>query len=100
VARAQQLLESVVKAGATELQPWQPMARLLLARIAEQRRLEDAFNREATQRREQQRTLQQLNEKLEALKAIERSLNTRPQQSAAPVPASPSAPASGTQSRP
>jgi hypothetical protein len=96
VARAVQLLESVVKAGAPELQPWQPMARLLLARIVEQRRLEDAFNREAAQRRDQQRTLQQLNEKLEALKAIERSMTTRPGPGAAavpvtPVPAAPSA---------
>jgi len=79
VARAVQLLESVVKVGgAPEQQPWQPMARLLLGRIAEQRRLEDLFNREAAQRRDQQRTLQQLNEKLEALKAIERSMTTRP----------------------
>jgi hypothetical protein len=89
VARAAQLLESVVKAGAPELQPWQPMARLLLARIAEQRRLEDAFNREAAQRRDQQRTLQQLNEKLEALKAIERSMTTRPGPGAGAVPVTP-----------
>jgi hypothetical protein len=83
------LLESVVKAGAPELQPWQPMARLLLARVTEQRRLEDAFNREAAQRRDQQRTLQQLNEKLEALKAIERSMTTRPGSGAAAVPVTP-----------
>ena len=89
VTRAVQLLESVVKAGAPELQPWQPMARLLLARIGEQRRLEDAFNREAAQRRDQQRTLQQLNEKLEALKAIERSMTTRPGSGAAAVPVTP-----------
>ncbi|SHM26655.1 hypothetical protein [Rhizobacter sp. OV335] len=89
VARAAQLLESVVKAGAPELQPWQPMARLLLARVTEQRRLEDAFNREAAQRRDQQRTLQQLNEKLEALKAIERSMTTRPGSGAAAVPVTP-----------
>lgn len=89
VARAVQLLESVVKAGAPELQAWQPMARLLLARIGEQRRLEDALNREAAQRRDQQRTLQQLNEKLEALKAIERSMTTRPGPGAAAVPVTP-----------
>jgi hypothetical protein len=65
------------------------MARLLLARIAEQRRLEDAFNREAAQRRDQQRTLQQLNEKLEALKAIERSMTTRPGPGAGTVPVTP-----------
>jgi len=100
VARAVQLLESVVKAGAPELQAWQPMARLLLARIAEQRRLEDAFNREAAQRRDQQRTLQQLNEKLEALKAIERSMTTRPGSGAAVVPVTPVPAASTAASAP
>jgi len=89
VARAVQLLESVTRSSnGNELQAWQPMARLLLARIAEQRRLEDLYNREAARGRDQQRTLQQLNEKLEALKAIERSMTARP---GAP-PAAPASP--------
>jgi hypothetical protein len=78
LARAVALLEPIGKSSAPELAPWQPLARLLLGRVAEQRRLEDQLAREATQRRDQQRTLQQLNEKLEALKAIERSMTTRP----------------------
>ncbi len=78
LARAVALLEPISKSSAPELAPWQPLARLLLGRVAEQRRLEDQLAREVTQRRDQQRTLQQLNEKLEALKAIERSMTTRP----------------------
>lgn len=78
LARAVALLEPIGKSSAPELAPWQPLARLLLGRVVEQRRLEDQLAREVTQRRDQQRTLQQLNEKLEALKAIERSMTTRP----------------------
>jgi hypothetical protein len=92
VARAVALLEPIARSSAPELAPWQPLARLLLGRVLEQRRLEDALNREATRNREQQRTLQQLNEKLEALKAIERSMANRPP-SGGPAPATPAAPA-------
>jgi hypothetical protein len=77
VARAIALLEPITKSSAPEMQPWQGLARLLLARVLEQRRLEDLLAREVAQRRDQQRNLQQLNEKLEALKAIERSMTTR-----------------------
>jgi hypothetical protein len=96
VARAVALLEPITKSSAPELAPWQPLARLLLGRVLEQRRLEDAFNREVARNRDQQRTLQQLNEKLEALKAIERSMSNRPTGGApaagpAPAPAAPPA---------
>ncbi|MBX3620211.1 MAG: hypothetical protein KF891_09540 [Rhizobacter sp.] len=86
LARAVALLEPITKSSAPELAPWQPLARLLLGRVTEQRRLEDQLAREVAQRREQQRTLQQLNEKLEALKAIERSMTARPPV-VAPAPA-------------
>lgn len=86
VARAVALLEPITKSSAPELAPWQPLARLLLSRVLEQRRLEEALNRETARNRDQQRTLQQLNEKLEALKAIERSMANRPT-GAPPVPA-------------
>lgn len=91
LSRAVALLEPVARSSAPELAPWQPMARLLLARALEQRRLEEQLAREISQRRDQQRTLQQLNEKLEALKAIERSMTARPPAAAAPVPAAPPA---------
>jgi hypothetical protein len=78
VARSLSLLEQLARTNSPELQPLQPLIRLMLGRVAEQRRLEDLLNREVAQKREQQRNLQQLNEKLEALKAIERSMTTRP----------------------
>lgn len=80
--RALGLLEPIARNPTPEQQPWQGLARLLLVRVAEQRRLEDQVERQAAQLRESQRNVQQLNEKLEALKAIERSLNNR-----APPPA-------------
>ena len=73
------------------------MARLLAARIAEQHRLDDQMERQTTQLREAQRTIQQLTEKLEALKAIERSMIKRPADApappAVPAPAVPAGPA-------
>ena len=54
------------------------LARLLHARLTEQRRLEEQTERQAQQLREQQRRLDQLNQQLDALRAIERSLGSRP----------------------
>ncbi len=77
LARASGLLEAITQAQSADMQPWQPMARLLAGPIAEQRRLEDLLEQQAAQRRETQRSIQQLTEKLEALKAIERSMTQR-----------------------
>jgi hypothetical protein len=96
VARALSMLEQLARTSTPELQPLQPLIRLMLGRVAEQRRLEDLLNREVAQKREQQRNLQQLFEKLEALKAIERSMTTRPPG----VTGTPSAPASGASAPP
>ena len=97
-ARALALLETLARSPSPEQQPWQPLARLLIARIGEQRRLEDQLERQAAQLRDSQKTVQQLNEKLEALKAIERSLTQR---ATPPPPASPSsAPAAPPASQP
>lgn len=94
LARAVALLEPVTRSSSPELAPWQPLARLLLGRVLEQRRLEDALARETARNRDQQRTLQQLSEKLEALKAIERSMTTRPPGvSGAPAVTAPATPA-------
>ncbi|GAP35084.1 hypothetical protein [Piscinibacter sakaiensis] len=78
IARAIGLLEGLLRSAAPEAAPWQPWARLLLARYAEQRRLEDQLERQAQQLREQQRRVDQLASQLEALKAIERSMAPRP----------------------
>ena len=87
LARAISLVDPVVRSAAPDFQPWQPVARLIAVRLAEQRRLEEQLERQAQQLRESQRNVQQLNEKLEALKAIERSLTNRAPAPAAPAPA-------------
>lgn len=81
--RAQELLARVLGNASAEAQPLQPLARLLAARYGEQRRLEEQLEKQTQQVRELQRKLDQSNERLEALKAIERSLTSRP---AAPAP--------------
>jgi hypothetical protein len=90
LARAQTLLDGVLRNP--DAAPWHALARLLAARYAEQRRAEEQAERLAQQlrdtQRDNQRRLDQLNEKLEALKAIERSLNTRPAAASAAAPAS------------
>ena len=88
-ARALAALEPLARGTDPGLAPWQPLARLLSNRLAEQRRLEEQVERQNGQLREAQRNLQQTQEKLEALKAIERSLNApRPAGGgAAPAPA-------------
>ena len=69
---------ALMRSTAPEAAPWQPVARFLASRYAEQRRMEEQIERQSQQARDNQRKLEQLNEKLEALKAIERSLTTRP----------------------
>lgn len=98
--KAQELLARVLANASPEAQPLHPLARLLAFRYGEQRRLEDQLEKERQQTREVQRKLDQTHERLEALKAIERSLTTRPPpppaaaQAPAPAPAPASAPAS------
>lgn len=84
--RAQELLARVLANTGTEAQPLQPLAGLLAARFGEQRRLEDQLEKQTQQTREVLRRLDQTNDRLEALKAIERSLTNRPA-SAASAPA-------------
>ena len=84
--RAIALVEPLAKGATPESQAWQPIARLLLARLLELRRLEDLLDRRNQELRDSQRDVKQLNEKLEALKAIERSLAPRPTSSGVPEP--------------
>ena len=81
LARAQGLLDQVLHNNAPQADPWRSLARLLAYRLGEQKRAEDAVERGAQQlrdaQRDNQRKLDDANAKLEALKAIERSLNTR-----------------------
>ena len=82
--RAQELLARVL--GNNDAQTLHPLARLLAARYGEQRRVEELLDKQSQQTREVQRRLDQTNERVEALKAIERSLTSRPAASA-PAPA-------------
>lgn len=85
--RAQGILQRLLQNGGNQAEALRPLARLLLAQYAEQRRLEEQLERQAQQLRDAQRRIDQLNERLEAVRAIERSLS-------APAPAS-SSPANG-----
>ena len=96
-ARALGLVQRVIGHPEAESVPLKPLARLLVERLTEVRRLEDAAERQAQQLRESQRRIEQLNDRLEAMRAIERSLNSRP--STAPVPPS-SAPGAGRSTAP
>lgn len=73
-ARAQSLLQRVLADPAAEAQGLQPFARLLSAQIADQRRADELAERQTQQLRDAQRRIEQLNDRLEAVRAIERSL--------------------------
>jgi len=80
LARALALVEPQTRSPT----PWQGLARLLHVRLSEQRRLEDLSDRQGQQLRDQQRRLDQLASQIDALRAIERSLSTRPAAPTAP----------------
>jgi primosomal protein N'' len=73
-ARAQSLLQRVIADPTPEAQALQPFARVLSAQIADQRRADEQAERQAQQLRDAQRRIEQLNDRLEAVRAIERSL--------------------------
>jgi hypothetical protein len=94
LVRAQALAQRVAANTSPDGLALQPLARLLAARFTEQRRVEDDRDRQAQQARDAQRRLDQLNDRIEALRAIERSFS-RPHPPAAPgggsgAPAGPS----------
>jgi len=88
LARALGLLQRVIANPSSEAQSLHPLARLLAVRYQEQRRIEDERDRVAQQLRDSQRRIEQLNDRIEALRAIERSF-ARPN---SPPPAAPAAP--------
>jgi hypothetical protein len=96
LVRAQDLLQRVLNNSGSDARALQPLARLLASRFAEQRRVEDQLDRQGQQLRDTQRRLDQTNDKLEALKEIERSLTPRAG-SPAPAAASRSRPRTATQ---
>ena len=78
LARAQALLEPLLTATGKDAQLLAPLAQLLGGQYAELRRQEDSIDKLNAQLRDAQRRIDLLNEKLEALKNIERSLSVRP----------------------
>ena len=86
LARALGLLQRVIANPSPEAQPLHPLARALAARYVEQRRVEDDRDKQVQQLRDSQRRIDQLNDRIEALRAIERSF-ARP--AATPLPAAP-----------
>ncbi|RKR68262.1 hypothetical protein C8C94_2769 [Acidovorax sp. 94] len=95
-ARALGLVQRVMSNTTAAAQALHPLARLMESRLLQQRRLEDQLERQGQQLREAQRRNDQLNERLEAVRAIERSLTTRP----APLPGAPTSPPGSSPQRP
>ncbi len=85
LARAVGLLQRVAANTSAEAKPLHPLARVLAARYLEQRRVEDDRDRQVAQLRDSQRRIDQLNDRIEALRAIERSF-ARPANGAAAAP--------------
>jgi len=84
LARALGLLQRVIANPSPEAQPLHPLARALAARYVEQRRVEDDRDKQVQQLRDSQRRIDQLNDRIEALRAIERSF-ARPANTPAPA---------------
>lgn len=78
LARAQALLDSVATSADVEAAPFRSLAQLLSSNCAETRRLYDHADKLATQQKDNLRRIEQLNEIVEGLKAIERTLPVRP----------------------
>lgn len=78
IARALAVLQRLQANGSDEARRLHPFARLLAARYNEQKRADDQGERLGQQLRDSQRRIDQLNERLEAMRAIERSLAPRP----------------------
>ena len=73
VIRANQLLQRVLAQDAPDARLLHPLCRHLLAQLADQKRVEDQAERQAQQLRDAQRRADQLAERLDAIRAIERA---------------------------
>lgn len=74
LARAQALIDGVLKSPEPDALGLRPLAQMLAVHYAEMRRLGDQLDKASQQAKDNQRRSEQLNDKLEALKAIERTL--------------------------
>lgn len=78
VGRATQLLQRVQSEDSREARALHPLARLVAAQLADQRKAEELAERNAQQLRDAQRRAEQLQDRLDALRAIERARPSRP----------------------
>jgi hypothetical protein len=85
-ARALALLQPIVGGTVVVEEPWRTLGALVAANVADLRRLQERNERQAQQLRESQRRLDDASQKLDALRAIERSLDSRGVTGAAPPP--------------
>lgn len=76
--RAIGLLQRAASLNTPDAMTLRPLVRLLSARLQEIRRLEEQLDRQTQQLREAQRRIDTLSDRLEAMRAIERSLLPRP----------------------
>lgn len=86
-ARALGLLQRVATSAEPGASAYRALANLLIDNLITTRRLEDNLERYSQQLRESQRRIDALNERLDAMRAIERSMNAPPP--AAPRPPRP-----------
>jgi chromosome segregation ATPase len=84
--RAQGQLDQVEASSKPDAERLKPLAGLLSAMLADRRRQDDNADRLTQQLHDEQRRAEQLNDKLEALKNIERTLQTRPYAPAGSLP--------------
>jgi hypothetical protein len=75
--RAQISLDSVIKSNEISSENLKPIASMLLTHVAELRRLDEFIEKQSQQLKESQRRIEQLNQKLEDLKTMERLLPSR-----------------------
>jgi hypothetical protein len=81
LVKAQAILKQILANSSEQARAWHGLSSLLFTRYAEQRHAEESAERQLQQlrdaQRDSQRKIDQLNDKLQALKSIERSLNNR-----------------------
>ena len=75
--RALALLQPLVTPPTAVAEPWRTLATMIAANIADVRRMQERNERQAQQLKDSQRRLDEASQKLEALRAIERSLDSR-----------------------
>jgi uncharacterized coiled-coil protein SlyX len=85
LGRAQALAEGVLQSNDEEDQRLKPLAQSMAATYADARKQDETIDRLNQQLRDNQRRSDQLNDKLEALKNIERTLSGRPAPTAPPA---------------